>query len=298
MIIGLLGRDPLYPERPVDGLRPLCPTTVPFEHDLRSAELMTSATIRDAPRLGCQPRTASTSSSYSAFGKAASQWHCGRVVKSQTLRECREALDFSQSAFAAELGVSPETYRVWDSGRRPTPARILERARALVAYRHDQALLPLRVLATLIGVHVRTLRNAARDGRLSVTYETRTTFRRLRTRATLADAQAFRRSYYERTVRAEDHRTPLNWSAIPLDYDVRIRALPQSLGVSQARFAELVGAARKAVVYQWESRKRAGRLGPALRQGTCSQRPRRASTPRLHGDCVRVYRASVGTDSW
>ena len=39
-----------------------------------------------------------------------------------TLRECREALDFSQAAFAAELGVSPETHRVWDSGRRPVLA--------------------------------------------------------------------------------------------------------------------------------------------------------------------------------
>ena len=47
----------------------------------------------------------------------------------------------------------------------------------------------LPVLALLIGVHVKTLRAAARDGRLSVTYDTRTTFRRLRARATLATAQ-------------------------------------------------------------------------------------------------------------
>ena len=174
----------------------------------------------------------------------------------ETLRECRKALEFSQSAFAAVLGVSPDTYRVWDSGRRPPPARFLDRARALVAHQDAQELLPLDVLATLIGVHVRTLRNAARDGRLSVTYDTRTTFRRLRTRATLDDARAFRQTYFGRTVRAEDRCTPLTWSVIPPDYDVRIRALRQNLGVSQARFAELVGAARKAVVYQWESRKR------------------------------------------
>ena len=42
----------------------------------------------------------------------------------------REALERSQAAFAAELGVSPDTYRVWDSGRRPAPARILNRARS------------------------------------------------------------------------------------------------------------------------------------------------------------------------
>ena len=174
----------------------------------------------------------------------------------ETLRECREALERSQAAFAAELGVSPETYRVWDSGRRPAPARILNRARALVVHRNDQELLPLGVLAILIGVHVRTLRNAARDGRLAVTYDTRTTFRRLRARATLVDARTFRRSYYGRTVRAEDRRIPLMWSEIPPDYDARIRVVRRGLGLSQARFAELVGAARKAVVYQWESGKR------------------------------------------
>ncbi len=174
----------------------------------------------------------------------------------KTLRECREALEFSQSAFAAELGVSPETHRVWDSGRRPPPEPILDLARALVAHQDAQELLPLDVLATLIGVHVRTLRNAARDGRLAVTYDTRTTFRRLRARSTLANAREFRRFRYGRAVREEDRPTPLDWSTIPLDYDVRIRALRQDLGMSQARFAELAGAARKAVVYQWESRKR------------------------------------------
>ena len=61
---------------------------------------------------------------------------------------------------------------------------------------------------------------------------------------------------YGRTVRAEDRRAPLTWSTIPPDYDVQIRALRQRLDLSQARFAELVRAASKAVVYQWESRKR------------------------------------------
>ena len=43
---------------------------------------------------------------------------------------------------------------------------------------------------------------------------------------------------YGRTVRAEDRRAPLNRSTIPLDYDVGIRAVRQSLGMSQARFTE------------------------------------------------------------
>ena len=81
-----------------------------------------------------------------------------------------------------------------------TPLKVLARARALATHRDDDdhALLPLPVLALLIGVHVKTLRAAARDGRLPVTYDTRTTFRRLRARATPAGARAFRRSYYGR----------------------------------------------------------------------------------------------------
>ena len=177
------------------------------------------------------------------------------VVEPRTLRECRIALGQSQAAFAAMLGVSPESYRTWDAGRRATPPQVMARARVLDTHRDDHALLPLPVLALLIGVHVKTLRAAARDGRLPVTYDNKTTFRRLRARATPADARAFRRSYYGRTVRPDDRRAPLTWSTVPVDYDVRIRAVRRGLGLSQARFAAQVGAARKAVVYQWEARK-------------------------------------------
>ena len=127
-------------------------------------------------------------------------------MEPRTLRACRIALGQSQAAFAATLGASPESYRTWDAGRRATPLKILARARTLATHRDDHALLPLPVLALLIGVHVKTLRAAARDGRLPVTYDTRTTFRRLRARATPGAARAF--------------------------------------------------PARKAVVYQWEARKR------------------------------------------
>ena len=105
------------------------------------------------------------------------------VVEPRTLRECRIVLGKSQAAFATMLGVSPESYRTWDSGRRTTPPKMLARARALATHRDDHALLPLPVLALLIGVHVKTLRAAARDGRLLVTYDNKTTFRRLRSRA-------------------------------------------------------------------------------------------------------------------
>ena len=178
------------------------------------------------------------------------------VVEPRTLREYRIALGQSQAAFAAMLGVSPESYRPWDAGRRATPLQVMARARALATHRDDHALFPLPVLALLVGVHVKTLRSAARDGRLSVTYDTQTTFRRLRARATPAAAKAFRRSYYGRTVRPADRRAPLTWTSVPADYDAQIRALRRARGLSQGQLATLVGAARKAVVYQWEARKR------------------------------------------
>ena len=151
---------------------------------------------------------------------------------------------------------SPESYRTWDAGRRATPPKLLARARALATHRNDQELLPLPVLALLIGVHVKTLRAAARDGRLPVTYDTRTTFRRLRARATPAAARVFRRAYYGRTVRPDDRRAPLTWASVPRDYAAQIRAVRRARGLSQAELAALVGAARKAVVYQWETRRR------------------------------------------
>ena len=178
------------------------------------------------------------------------------VVERRTLRECRIALEKSQAAFAAMLGVSPESYRTWDAGRRATPPKILARARALATHRDDHALLPLPVLALLIGVHVKTLRAAARDGRLPVTYDTRTTFRHLRARATPAAAKHFRHAYYGRAVKPVDRRAPLTWASVPADYDAQIRALRRARGLSQGQLATLVGAAHKAVVYQWEARKR------------------------------------------
>ena len=177
-------------------------------------------------------------------------------MEPRTLRECRIAVGKSQAAFAALLGVSAESYRTWDAGRRATPPLVMVRARVIVTHRDDHALLPLPVLALLIGVHVKTLRAAARDGRLPVTFDTRTTFRRLRARATPAAAQQFRRRYFGRQVRSADRRQPLTWASVPEDYDLQIRVLRRERGVSQAQFAAMIGAAGKAVVYQWEARKR------------------------------------------
>src|SRR4029078_6707910 len=46
-------------------------------------------------------------------------------LTSLTIRQCREALGLCQAGFAHELGVPLETYRTWDSGRRPVRPEIL-----------------------------------------------------------------------------------------------------------------------------------------------------------------------------
>ena len=172
------------------------------------------------------------------------------------MRTYRRALGLSQSAFAAQLNVPLETYRPWDAGRRDPPPQLLTRARTLAGYPDETVLLPLPVLALMIGVHVRTLHAAARSGRLGVAYDTRTTFRRLRPRATLKHALDFRRHYYGTQRRPPATPVPLTWASVPEDYDVQLKALRRHLDISQAGFARLVGAAGKAVVYQWEARKR------------------------------------------
>src|SRR5689334_3174111 len=106
-----------------------------------------------------------------------------------SLRDYRLRLGLTQTQFAVQLDINVETYRVLDSGRRPCPPQLLERAGLLSKYAGAHGLLPLPVLAPLIGVHVRTLWNAAAAGRLKVTRDTRTTFRQLRSLATLADAR-------------------------------------------------------------------------------------------------------------
>ena len=82
------------------------------------------------------------------------------------MRTYRRALGLSQSAFAAQLNVPLETYRPWDSGRREPPPQLLTRARTLAGYPDDTVLLPLPVLALMIGVHVRTLHAAACRSRI------------------------------------------------------------------------------------------------------------------------------------
>jgi DNA-binding XRE family transcriptional regulator len=108
----------------------------------------------------------------------------------------------------------------------------------------------------VVYVHAKTMHAAAKDGRLRVAYDNRTTFRSLRARATVADADAFLHAYFEKAVWPKERPAPLSWDQIPFDSDDQIRGVHRRLGLTQAQFAARVGAARKAVVYQWESRKR------------------------------------------
>lgn len=180
------------------------------------------------------------------------RWHLDRVTE---LRSCRRQLGLSQADLARML-VPANSLRMWDSGLRPTPERILEHARAAAAAAvRDHEPLTLPELAKALNIHVRTLQAAARTGRLEVHYIMRSLFGRPLRLATRAAGRAFLETYYKRY-----HGQPKGFFAVPRpapsDYQDRLRGLRHRLKISQSDLAELVGAANKSVVYQWESRKR------------------------------------------
>ena len=77
------------------------------------------------------------------------------------------------------LDVPFETYRPLDSDRRPVPPALLQRAeRVLDQHRRATELVALDALADEFTIHPRTLRAAARDGRLRVQFSTRSVFGR------------------------------------------------------------------------------------------------------------------------
>ena len=133
-------------------------------------------------------------------------------------------------------------------GERPPP-KVLARARALATHqRRPQTPSTYPMLALLIGVHVKTLRAAARDGRLPVTYDTRTTFRRLRARATPGRSSGgFGGRTIGRPVRPADRSVArrLTWASVPRDYDFadsraasRARVEPSAIGHAGGRGAQ------------------------------------------------------------
>ena len=173
------------------------------------------------------------------------------------IRALRFATKLPQAEFAKRLDVSTETYRAWDSNRRQPSSEVLDKARALAARGSRDQSLGLPALAKILGVSVYRLREAARDGRLAVTYENRIVFGRPSPKATQAAGEAYRAAYYGKRARwTARPAAPPVLPAAPPDYDRQLIQLRRRLGLSQMQLATRINAAGRAVVYQWESRRR------------------------------------------
>lgn len=173
------------------------------------------------------------------------------------LREIRTRLGLSQAECATALGVAIETFRTWDAGRRLAPEAIVNQARTLKAKPRAHDRVPLQVLADELNVHVRTLRAAAHDGRLAATFGSRPFFGKLTATATREAAARFMATWYRRTYgRGRRRPVPVCRVTVPANYAATLVGLRYRLGLSQQELAAKVGAASKAVVYQWETGKR------------------------------------------
>jgi DNA-binding transcriptional regulator YiaG len=173
------------------------------------------------------------------------------------LREIRTRLGLSQAECATALSVALETFRTWDAGRRPAPEAIVSQARTLRAKRPSHDRVPLQVLADELHVHVRTLRAAAHDGRLAATFGPRPFFGKLTATATREAAARFMATWYRRTYgRGRRRLVSVCRVTVPANYAAMLVGLRHRLGLSQQQLAHKVGAAGKAVVYQWETGKR------------------------------------------
>ena len=173
------------------------------------------------------------------------------------LREIRTRLGLSQAECAAALDVSLETFRTWDAGRRPAPVAVLHRAETLKATKPPHDRLPLQTLADELHVHVRTLRAAAHDGRLAVTFNPRPYFGTLTATATREAGARFMTTWYRRTYgRGRRRLLAVCRVTVPENFAATLVGLRRRLGLSQQELAGRIGAASKAVVYQWESGKR------------------------------------------
>jgi transcriptional regulator with XRE-family HTH domain len=132
---------------------------------------------------------------------------------------------------------------------------VLRRVNVVVLdHARNSKLLSLDQLARELGVHQRTLRAAARGGRLAVTFSVRSVFGRAVRLATRAAGQASMRTHYREFGRPRRIVAPL--PSVPPDYYVYLIRLRRQLRLTQADLARRIGAANKAVIYQWESRKR------------------------------------------
>jgi DNA-binding transcriptional regulator YiaG len=171
------------------------------------------------------------------------------------LRELRRAIGLGQREFAALLSIPLETFRPWDSGRRVVSVAVLQRAREVVShYQRQHERLPLCQLAKELHVHIRTLQAAVRTGRLTAHFAVQSVFGRPKRLATRAAAEQFMAMHYRRYSGQEVCPAPL--ATVPSDYDEQLRALRRRLRLTQDGMARRIGAAGKAVIYQWEARKR------------------------------------------
>jgi len=181
-------------------------------------------------------------------------WH--GVLSMNELRRLRRHADLSQRDFAGLLDVPVNTFRMWDSGLRPVPALMLLRARIAVEHHAQQTeRLPLSQLAKELHVHIRTLQAAVRTGRLNAHFSVKSVFGRPRRLATRAAAAQFMATHYRRF--SGQAICPMPLPPVPNDDSPRqLRALRHRLRLTQDGLARRIGAAGKAVIYQWESRKR------------------------------------------
>jgi DNA-binding XRE family transcriptional regulator len=128
-------------------------------------------------------------------------------------------------------------------------------ARAAVEHLAQRTeLLPLVQLAREFHVHVRTLQAAVRTGRLAAHFSVKSVFGRPRRLATRAATEQFMATHYRRFGGQKACLAPL--PTVPNDYDQQLRGLRRRLRLTQDGLARRIGAAGKAVIYQWESRKR------------------------------------------
>lgn len=171
------------------------------------------------------------------------------------LRDLRRHLDLGQRDFADLLSMPLETFRPMDSGRRVASVAVLQRARdAVQRDQRQKELLSLHRLARELGVHIRTLQAAARTGRLETHFSVRSVFGRPMRFASRDAGERFLRDHYQCFSGQAICPAPL--PSVPVDYDRRLRALRRRMGLTQDGLAKRLGAAGKAVVYQWEARKR------------------------------------------
>jgi hypothetical protein len=111
-------------------------------------------------------------------------------------------------------------------------------------------------LAAEYGVHARTLRQAARDGRLKVSYSRESFFGKQKPLATRTAMEMFIRLYYRQTTRSSIRPSRPRVIVVPENYHAVLIGLRRRLSLTQAAFAAAVEAANKSVVYQWETRRR------------------------------------------